>query len=444
MNIDQTSFNLIADTLAAHYDSVILVDVESGSYKVFVPSQIFAEDHIPAEGEDFYAMFRATAQKYVHPEDLDMVLNAHDKEIIIGNLTKNGSYSMGCRIIMDGKIIYIRHVDALCKDKKHFLFCMENFDDEVREKEEQRKRIQSIERRARMDELTGIKNNSAFNELSQSIDNRIRQADADLRFGIVMCDINDLKRFNDNRGHSFGDEMVRRACRMICEVFSRSQVYRIGGDEFVVILTGEEFDIREELLENLRRESYANGRSRSGPVIACGLSVYESASDAKFADVFKRADLDMYENKRVLKNGFPAGKLGNATKMEVPIPDGRKRKLDAMFDAMLTVSGGGYIFLNDLRYDYSRWSALLADDYGFESEYMYHAGKTWQKYVHPDDLTKYKEIVDSLISGKGDPKDFKYRARRPDGSYVVLQPRAFVLCDNEGNPEYYGGIIIEQ
>ena len=112
---------------------------------------------------------------------------------------------------VDGKIIYIRHVDALCKDKKHFLFCMENFDDEVRKKEEQRKRIQTIERRARMDELTGIKNNSAFNELSQSIDNRIRQADADLRFGIVMCDINDLKRFNDNRGHSFGDEMVRRA-----------------------------------------------------------------------------------------------------------------------------------------------------------------------------------------------------------------------------------------
>ena len=238
--------------------------------------------------------------------------------------------------------------------------------------------------------------------------------------------------------------MLRRACRMICETFPHSQVYRIGGDEFVVYLTGEEYEIREELLENLRRESYANGRSRSGPVIATGLAVYEAASDAKFSDVFKRADLDMYVNKKVLKSGFPAKRMENATKVEIPIPDGRKRKLDAMFGALFTIAGGGYIFLNDLRYDYSRWSAVLADDYGFESEYMYHAGKTWRQYVHPDDLDKYKEIVDLIISGRGDTKDLRYRARRPDGSYVVLQPRAFVLCDDDGNPEYYGGIIIEQ
>ena len=55
-----------------------------------------------------------------------------------------------------------------------------------------------------------------------------------------MCDVNDLKRFNDTRGHSFGDEMLRRSCRMICEIFKNSQVYRNGGDEFVVVLTGED------------------------------------------------------------------------------------------------------------------------------------------------------------------------------------------------------------
>ena len=114
-----------------------------------------------------------------------------------------------------------------------------------------------------------------------------------------------------------------------------------------------------------------------------------------------------------------------------------------MFGALLTTAGEGYVFLNDLRYDYSRWSSILADEYGFESEYLYHAGKIWQQYVHPEDLAKYKAIVDSIISGKGDPKDLKYRARRPDGSYVVLQPRAFVMCDEDGRPEYYGGIIIQ-
>ena len=444
MAIDQTAFDLIANTLAEHYDSVFYVNAETGRYSVLVETKMLSMLNIPAEGEDFFSMAQSNANKYVHPDDLDLVLKIHDKWTIIDTLSKNGSYSVSCRLIPDGNLVHIRHVDMLCSDKKHILFCMENIDDEVKEKEEQLKNLQSVERMVRLDELTGIRNNNAFTELSQELDNSIRMADAEMRFGVVMCDVNDLKRYNDTRGHSFGDELLRRACRMICEVFQKSRVYRIGGDEFVVYLTGEEYEIREELLENLRRESYANGRSRSGPVIATGLAVYEPASDAKFSDVFKRADLEMYVNKKVLKSGFPAKRMENATRVEIPIPDGRKRKLDAMFGALVTIAGGGYIFLNDLRYDFSRWSAVLADDYGFESEYMYHAGKIWRNYVHPDDLDKYKEIVDLIISGKGDTKDLRYRARRPDGSYVVLQPRAFVLCDDEGHPEYYGGIIIEQ
>ncbi len=441
--IDQTAFNLIAETFASHYDSVYYVDAESGNYTVLVPSQILTKLNLPNEGEDFFAMAKANADKYVHPEDLDLVLLIHDKETIVEKVSKNGSYTVGCRLIIDGKTIHIRHVDMLCKDKKHILFCTEKIDDELLEKAAQQEKLQNAERKIRLDELTGIKNKNAFMELGDSLDESIRTVDSDLKFGIVICDVNDLKRYNDMRGHSFGDEFIRKACRMICENFPNSQIYRIGGDEFAVYLTGEDYEIREELLENLRRESYANGRSRSGPVIATGITVFDPASDAKFSDVVKKADLDMYKNKKMFKNGSPANRTATVTKVEIPIPDGRKRKLDAMFGALLTISDGGYVFLNDLRYDYSRWSAALVDDYGFESEYMYHVGKMWQDYVHPDDLEKYTEIVDSIISGRGDPKDLKYRARRPDGTYVVLQPRAFVLCDDDGNPEYYGGIIIQ-
>ena len=441
--IDQTAFNQIAETLAAHYDSVFYVDAESGHYTELVPTQILAELRIPEEGQDFFSMAKANADKYVHPDDLDLVLLIHDKKTIVDTVTKAGSYSVSCRLLIDGNIKHIRHVDMLCEDRKHILFCMENIDDEVREREAQQEKLRSAERKVKLDELTGSKNNNAFLELSKSLDNSIRTVDANLRFGIIICDVNDLKHYNDTRGHIFGNEFLRRACRMICENFPHSQIYRVGGDEFAVYLDGEDYEIREELLENLRRESYANGRSRSGPVIATGMSIYEPASDAKFSDVVNRADLDMYKNKKLLKAGAPAGRVDTARKVEIPIPDGRKRKLDAMFGALLTIAGGGYVFLNDLRYDYSRWSSELADDYGFESEYIYHVGQIWQEYVHPDDLTKYNEIVDSIISGTGDPKDLKYRARRPDGSYVVLQPRAFVLCDDDGHPEYYGGIIIQ-
>lgn len=444
MKNDETAFNQIATTLAGHFDSLFYVDVESGNYIEFVPTQLFEELNLPREGGDFFAMSQKNAHNYVHPDDLDLVLRIHDKETILENLAKNGTYSISCRLVINGEIVHIRHVDMMCEDGKHILFCMENIDDEVREKEAQKRNLRSAERMARLDVLTGIKNKNAFSEAMQSFEKRIRSADRELEFGIVMCDVNDLKRFNDTRGHGFGDEVLQRACRMICEVFRNSQVYRIGGDEFVVILTGIDFGIREELLENLRRESAANGRSRSGPVVASGLSVFDRASDARFSDVLKRADAQMYENKKELKSWSNAGSIGNATEVEIPFPDERRRKLDGLFGALFTAAGEGYVFLNDLRYDYSRGSLSLMDDFDMNSEYMYHVGKRWQELIHPDDLPQYRQVMDAVINGSGDMKLLRYRVKRRDGNYVPVQPRAFILNDAEGNPEYFGGILIVQ
>lgn len=444
MMIDHADFSQIATTLAGHYDSLFYVEIASGKYTEFVPTHLFEALQIPREGDDFFAMSQQNAHRYVHPDDLDLALRIHDRETILENLAKNGTYSVSCRLLINDKIVHIRHIDLMCEDQKHILFCMENIDEEVREKEEQKRTLRSVERLARLDELTGIKNKNAFAEYTQSIEQRIRSVDKELQFGIVMCDVNDLKQINDTRGHSFGDEVLQRACRMICEVFRNSQVYRVGGDEFVVVLTGPDFLVREELLENLRRESTANGRSRSGPVIASGLAVFEPATDARFSDVLKRADEEMYENKKKLKSWSNAGSLGNANRVEIPVPDERRRRLDGLFGAFVTTADEKYVFLNDLRYDYSRWSVPLVDDFAMESEYMYHAGRIWQERVHPDDRAGYQEVVEAIIDGTGDMKYMRYRAKRRDGFYVTLQPRAFILNDSEGNPEYFGGIMIVQ
>lgn len=94
--------------------------------------------------------------------------------------------------------------------------------------------------------------------------------DRNQNFGIVLCDMNDLKLINDTRGHSFGDESIQRTSRMICNIFKHSPVFRIGGDEFVVILNGQDYERKEELISIFKDESYDNKISRSGPVVACG------------------------------------------------------------------------------------------------------------------------------------------------------------------------------
>ena len=230
---------------------------------------------------------------------------------------------------------------------------------------------------------------------------------------------------------------------MICEIFAHSPVFRIGGDEFVIILTDSDYDNRESLIENLKEESFLNKRSRSGPVVACGMAVYEADKNDDFAKVFERADKAMYENKKEVKSLKLKQDFKDMDLIEKEITPERKRSLDALFGALCTVSGDGYVYLNDMRYDFSRWSLPLVDDFGMKSEYMYHADKLWQELIHPEDLKAYRDAIDSVLCGTTDMiKPLAYRAKKADGTYALLTTRGFILSDSQGKADYFGGIII--
>ena len=294
---------------------------------------------------------------------------------------------------------------------------------------------------ARRDELTGVKNNHAFKEYVDSLDDMIRSDSVDTEFSVVMCDINDLKTINDTRGHSYGDEAIQAASRLICETFQHSPVFRVGGDEFVSVLTGQDYENRDYLVKKLREESEGNRKSRSGPVLAVGIASY-GAEDNAFSSVLERADQLMYIDKNTIKSLKTVEGLKNLEMIDSPIPLERKRLLDAFFGALVTVTGGGYIYLSDLHYDFSRWSLSLVDDFGFKSEYMYHADKIFREVVHPDDLEVLDYGTKSVLSGRAEVQPIRYRARKKDGTYIVLHTRGFVLTDCDGKPDYFGGIII--
>ena len=115
-----------------------------------------------------------------------------------------------------------------------------------------------------------------------------------------MFDINNLKWINDTKGHQAGDQYLRAACKIICDIFKHSPVFRIGGDEFAVIVQGEDYACIEALLVKVH-EHNAEAARTGGVVIACGMSRY--INDACVASVFERADQNMYENKNELKSG---------------------------------------------------------------------------------------------------------------------------------------------
>ena len=444
MNIDQGAFGQVAVILAKQFDSLYYVDIETDNFIEFFHSEMLNELDLPPQGEDFFAFLSEQAKRVVHPDDLEYILSLIDKEKLLKKLYENNSSLAVCRFVLGGRIEHIYHFSVMCEDKKHILGCIKNIEPEFIEREEQERLLVSIEHLARLDELTGVKNKNAFVEHVNEIEEKLSNGDRDQEFGVVMCDINDLKLINDTRGHSFGDEAIQKACRVICEIYENSTVYRVGGDEFVVILSGEDYERRKSLLNELREESLINGRLRSGPVIACGMSVYDPDIDKSFYEVYERADAKMYVNKNELKLGSLSGHIKRPEGINKVIPDERKRKLDSMFGALLTVAGDGYIFLTDLKYDFSRWSLPLINDFGLPSEYMYHVEKIWKHNIHPSDMSRYLEVVDAVLQGNSVLYSISYRARRADGTYVTLKPRGFVMNDSNGSPEYFGGIIIQK
>ncbi|MFR8428488.1 MAG: GGDEF domain-containing protein [Roseburia inulinivorans] len=74
------------------------------------------------------------------------------------------------------------------------------------------------------------------------------------QIGVVYCDITGLKKVNDEQGHEAGDRLIIRACECLAGVFKGYGLYRIGGDEFLVLCLGiEEKDLREHV-EKLRMD----------------------------------------------------------------------------------------------------------------------------------------------------------------------------------------------
>lgn len=149
------------------------------------------------------------------------------------------------------------------------------------------------------DPLTGVKSKHAHMESRVSLNSRIDQGIM-TPFAIVICDVNDLKFINDKYGHKAGDEYIRSASAMICKTFKHSPVFRLGGDEFGVLLEGDDYDNREALVEELKQKSIENLR-RNAVVVAVGMSEYNRETDKVALMVSERADKLMYENKQQLK-----------------------------------------------------------------------------------------------------------------------------------------------
>ena len=165
--------------------------------------------------------------------------------------------------------------------------------------------IQDLSEKVYVDALTGVGNKRGYGSCIQQLQDQIDDPKQMPRFAFGVFDCDNLKQINDRYGHDRGDVYLRSASSLISRVFEHSPVFRIGGDEFAVILQNEDLTNREELLRRFRESAAQVNKKARSPWeqvnVAVGIAVYDSQQDTFAIDVARRADQSMYENKRQRK-----------------------------------------------------------------------------------------------------------------------------------------------
>ena len=161
-------------------------------------------------------------------------------------------------------------------------------------------RAELITTLAYSDGLTGLGNRTAYKEKIAEIREKA------IKFGIVMLDVNNLKTVNDSLGHEYGDKLLMKSADFIRTAFmgARFECYRIGGDEFVVLLYGDKTKkIYEQGRKKLTEICRMHNAQPSVKFVVSIASGYAETTEKQIEpdEICRAADAEMYHNKRKMK-----------------------------------------------------------------------------------------------------------------------------------------------
>ena len=149
--------------------------------------------------------------------------------------------------------------------------------------------LTKLEHLSNTDLLTGVKNRNSMNNRVDLFVNGEELVEAP--FGVVFADVNGLKQMNDKNGHEAGDTLIKSAARIIKEVFNDGEVYRAGGDEFVIIVPGcgeKEFEQKVEALKS---------RTGFGSEVCLAVGSHWDMYGENLRRAMHLADEEMYKDK---------------------------------------------------------------------------------------------------------------------------------------------------
>ncbi len=206
------------------------------------------------------------------------------------------------------KVLWVgENIDDEVKARERLKEYMENLQQAEMLVEDMKEQVETLDGIAYTDALTGLKNKASYDRDTESFGKAISSGDGMTpEFAIVMIDLNHLKKVNDTYGHEHGNAYLMNCAEMISRIYGEESSYRFGGDEFVVVLSGDKARKSEAFTAMFKTEmeelkSDPNLEPWEKVSAAVGISHYKPGEDKSVEEVFKRADGEMYKNKLEMK-----------------------------------------------------------------------------------------------------------------------------------------------
>ena len=294
----------------------------------------------------------------------------------------------------------------------------------------------TLERTAYIDVLTGLANRAAYErDMAALWKSRTPHT-------IAFVDLDGLKCCNDHFGHIEGNRYLKAAAeRLRLHAKPGERVYRIGGDEFMVLSRNATTEQLQERFEGCR-ESLSQlhmGNSSIPLSFSYGCAHADPGAGDDRRRLVDEADRRMYEYK--LTN-TPHAKRSDSQRDAFRGFTDFMGIQDRIFQAMALTAPGRYLFICNIDTNHSHWSRNAAHDFGLPDDSVYDMNSIWAEHVHPDDRPAWQRDIDDVFAGRKHHHSMRYRAKDAGGRYVMVTCTGIRLDGQEGEATLFVGSIV--
>ena len=324
-------------------------------------------------------------------------------------------------------------VAEMCKILSHFIVSLI----------QQRDLIRNLEQISFRDQMTGAMNRYALNSY-------LARAHLERDMGLIYCDLIGLKRVNDRFGHASGDRTIIQAYQVLGGMFPEDQIFRMGGDEFLVVREGVGREKFQESVEQLKAAAVSS---------RCWLSIGSAwcqAGGKSFNDLMNEADENMYENKRTyyrlcgLTDGLEEHRVEHDDRELVQSQDALHAFVrDCYFDVTsflksLTMTGSSfYIYFGDMRKNLYYISDNLKEDFCFPGNIVPNFVSLLEQRIYGPDQQMHVEDTRAMLREKRESHSVRYRIYDKNGELTWLHCRGIMKWnEDKTEPLFFSGSMV--